>query len=91
MKVTNSACSRDSKSSSRLQRTALSLSICAVYNIHRPLRGVLDKRLSGERRVAPAAELTLLSSGWLMRVALLMMEEDKVVDEEHDEERKEGI
>ena len=45
----------------------------------------------GERRVTPAAELTLLSSGWLTGVALLMMEIDRKVDEEHEGEEQEEI
>ena len=41
--------------------------------------------------MAPSGELTVFSSGWLMRVGLLMMEEDKRVAEEDEEEEKERV
>ena len=66
--------SRGSSSSSWLRCKLLSLSICVV---HHPLRVVPDSEPPGEGRVAPAAELTLLDSGWLTKVGLSMMEANK--------------
>lgn len=40
--------------------------------------------------MAPATELTL-SGTWLMEVGLSMMDTDRKVDEEHEEEGKEGV
>ena len=82
--------SRDSSFSPWLCSILLSLSICAVYHIDHLLRVVFDDGLPDERRVTPVAELTLPSSGWLMRASLLVIEKDGKVDDEHEEEGKEG-
>ena len=40
--------------------------------------------------MTPAAEPTLLSSAWLLRVGLSMTETDMKVDEEHKKREEEG-